>query len=161
VFRHTARACAWYRLGAALLDSHNAEDAVAPLQRAVALDPGDANAWFTLGLAWKAKGKCTAQASAAWEQGRTLDPALGDAWDRLGLTRFEYGNTGGATRWIEQLISCDSRPLRAATWHAIGLVRDRQGRRAAAIEAWAQAVAIDPAHAASMHELRLARGTMV
>ena len=90
---------------------------------------------------------------------RALDPALGDAWDRLGLTRFEYGNTGGATRWIEQLIFCDPKPLRADTWHAIGLVRDRQGRRAAAIEVWEQAMAIDPAYAPSLLELREARVT--
>jgi len=61
------------RLGIALLDTGQAQDAQAPLQRAVTLDPKDVDAYAYLGIAFGKQNQC-AQAIPYFGQALKIDP---------------------------------------------------------------------------------------
>jgi tetratricopeptide (TPR) repeat protein len=90
-----ARAAAWNDLGALLLRSGKAEEAVAELRRAVSLDPAFAAAHCNLGAALAKTG---AQDEAATEVDRALaiDPQHAPAHHHLGQILAERGKPGEA-----------------------------------------------------------------
>ena len=72
-------------------------------QRAVALDPGDAAAWNSLGFALDELGR-QEEALAAYERALGADRGYWPAAHNLGLARLGRGDPGGATMAFEEVL---------------------------------------------------------
>jgi Flp pilus assembly protein TadD len=90
-----------YNLGTALLRAGRDVEAVAPLRRAVELDPTSPDAAVALGVALLGTGQL-AEAEAWATRGLELRPDLGLALQVLGRARLEAGDAAGALGYLER-----------------------------------------------------------
>jgi tetratricopeptide (TPR) repeat protein len=91
-------------LGAALASLGRAQDAIAPLERALTLDPGEVNAWYNLGLARFQAGK-PAEARGAYERALALDPDHRGAKNNLARTLLATGDSDRALSLLNELVA--------------------------------------------------------
>jgi Flp pilus assembly protein TadD len=111
------------RLGLALLDRGEAETARGLLEKAVHIDPGDAEALGALGESLEALGHGT-EAEAAYARALERDPDSRDVLLRAGRLALKAGSEPRARAYLDRLASLDSGPeqsLRVAlTWLQAG-----------------------------------------
>jgi len=107
--RHPA---AWNGLGLARLSQGNGRGALAPLRRAVALDPRLAVARANLGAALVASGDLPA-ARAQLEAALRIDPDERSALGNLGTVLARQGDVAGARARFHQLLRLDPSDDRA------------------------------------------------
>ena len=83
---------------------------------------------------------------AALEARTRTEPNSADAWTALGAARFDLGDFGGAATAFEKAV--DLSPQSAGLWSALGEARVMASARdpmpAAAADAFAKAIALDP-----------------
>lgn len=117
--------------------------ALQALAQAVALEPGDAQSHYHLGVQQRKLDDC-AGALASFERASALDAGFANAWYRLGNLCFEAGNPELALDRYDHAIACDDRL--AAFHFNRGVVLKVLGRELDAIEAYARALERDPRH---------------
>ncbi len=135
------------RLNALLLRSrahemaHDLPLAIADLEAAVALDPGQARIWNELGILRGDTGQ-VALAVEAFTRATSLDPRYARAFNNLGNALRGLGRLADATAAIERAVDAD--PTYALAWANLGTLRREGGNDIAAEEALRKALALDP-----------------
>ncbi len=145
-----ARAAAWNDLGALLLRSGKAREAVPELRRAVSLDPGFAAARCNLGAAL-AKTGAPDEAAAEVSKALALDPRYAPAHYHLGQVMLERGNPDEAiASWRRALeITPDYPEASDSLATALG----SRGETAAALKQWRKAIELRPEDATLLRHL--------
>ena len=137
--RDALKACA---LAAFRLDA--LDEATALLQRAVALDAGDAGAHNDLGNVLQAAGRLDA-ALVAYRRAVEIDPARAEAHLNLGQALRAKGDLDGAAEAFGRAAAL--RPDHAGTVLRIGLVHHARGELDEALRTFRRAIAIEPKYA--------------
>ena len=120
------------------------DEAVALLQRAVALDAGDAGAHNDLGNVLQAAGRLDA-ALTAYRRAVELDPERAETHVNLGQALRAKGDLEGAAEALGRAAAL--RPDHAGTLLRIGLVHHAKGDLDGAASAFLQVLAIEPENA--------------
>ena len=115
--------------------------AVALCRGALAIDPSDADALYTLGYALSGGGD-NAGAEAAYRAAIAADPQYAGAHLNLGRVLNEHGDIAGAEAAFRAAIAADPRHVKAH--FNLGAVLDELGDTAGAEAAWRAAIAADP-----------------
>lgn len=97
---------AWFRLGRSLLDRYRPEDARAALLQAVALAPGHARAWNSLGAAQRLCADLPA-ARRSYERALALEPGLLPAINNLGEALLIQGEAESALANFERVLAAE------------------------------------------------------
>ncbi len=112
--------------------------------------PGDADAWFALGLGYDNSGQSD-KGIKAYQQAVRISPEYAEAWNNLG---FAYGKSGQSAKAIE---ACQEalriNPKNAYTWKNLGFAYGKSGQYDKAIDAYQQAVRISPEYAEAWNNL--------
>ena len=120
------------------------DEAAALLQRAVALDAGDAGAFNDLGNVLQAAGRLDA-ALAAYRRAVEIDPERAETHVNLGQALRAKGDLDGAAEALDRAAAL--RPDHAGTLLRIGLVHHATGDLDGAASAFLQVLAIEPENA--------------
>jgi tetratricopeptide (TPR) repeat protein len=127
----------WYKLGLARYRAGFLKAAIEPLQRAIGLDKGLAEAHFVLGLCLRDSGQ-PGPAKASLETATGLAPGLTAPREALASLHMATGENARAIDQLEALAALDaSRPERLV---ALGLAHARSRRYDAAVLALSRAV---------------------
>jgi predicted TPR repeat methyltransferase len=81
----------WLAEGNARYEAQAWNDAGAALEKSLALDPRQANAWFRLGNVREEQGRDDGEAAACFEKAVALDPLHARAWNNLGGAQQRLG----------------------------------------------------------------------
>jgi tetratricopeptide (TPR) repeat protein len=135
---------AWYRLGVALKNAGQKEEAIAAYQQAIQLDPKDAYPWNGLGNVYYDLVRHE-EAIEAYQQAIALDPKYAYPWNGLGNVYSDLGRHEEAIAAYQQAIALD--PKFAYPWHGLGNVYSDLGRHEEAIAAYQKAIQLDPKYA--------------
>jgi CRISPR-associated protein Csy1 len=115
--------------------------AVADLEAAVALTPGDARIWNELGVLSTMSNRAD-RAAAAFQQAVTIDPNSARAWNNLGNSLRSTSRPAEAAAAFERAIAI--KPDYALALANLGSARQDLGENAAAQTALEKALAMDP-----------------
>ena len=151
---------AYYWLGYVQLQQGQAADAATTLQKALAIDAGDADALYSLGVALDQTGKPDMAASALKLAVAFVPDGWRDPYRELATAYAALGQSDGVT-WANAMVAyCDGdldqaeaalTPLTAGTMKTdalLGLaqVAGKRGDNAAATDYYQQVLAIDPSN---------------
>ncbi|MDW7990603.1 MAG: tetratricopeptide repeat protein [Anaerolineae bacterium] len=114
----------WYRLGVALAEAGQKDEAMAAYQRAVELDPKLAPPWNGLGNVYSDLGQYE-EAMAAYRRAIELDPKEAGFWNNLGNAYSDLGRHEEAIEAYRQAIELD--PKDAYPWNGLGIVHALRG----------------------------------
>ncbi len=137
-------------LAAALRETGDLDSAVAFYRQAVALSPGDPDAWYSLATALAEKGN-HGEALVALDAALQQDAKRPDAWNALGVAYAASGKPRDAEAALEKAVALDPRNARA--WNNLGNARRDLGETPAAVEAYQRAVALAPDYADPLNGL--------
>ena len=114
----------WSNKGAALkaLDRH--EEALGCYDKALALDPGNANAWVNKGISLQALGR-SEEALSCYDKALALDPQHAGAWGSMGATLEDIGQHQQAIECFDKALAID--PRNAGFWHNRGVAHRALG----------------------------------
>ena len=112
------------------------------LQRAVALQPDDAETLNYLGFAWADRGERLPEALAMLQRAAALQPDDGAIADSVGWARFRSGDVKGAVRDLERAVQLA--PADADVNDHLGDAYARTGRRVEAAYQWRRVLTLDP-----------------
>lgn len=129
-----------YNNAVSIHDAGRLDEAIEEMQRAVRLDPGQAEAWLNLG-AYKLDRGRPAEAREDLSRALELDPGASRAWFNSGLTRAALGDTAGAIRDMERAVRLNPRHVEA--WVDLGGYRLATGNLDRARSDLLRAVAVD------------------
>jgi tetratricopeptide (TPR) repeat protein len=118
----------------------DAAGAIAHYEAALALDPGQAQAWVELGQI-RVRIKDYAGATEALTRGLNLQPADADAQGLLGAVLLQQGRTTEAIGRLQQAVLL--KPKSAQMQFNLGMALERQGDLAGAEAAWRAALEAD------------------
>lgn len=107
------------------------EDARAHLERAVALDPGNAAAWFEYALLEQDRGADASRVRELLEKTVAANPDFGEAHALLGIRATDDGRYGEAIEHLERAVRL--LPRKSYLWHALAFAQQKAGRAAAAL----------------------------
>jgi len=139
-------------LGTAYGQNGDLRAALAAFERAVEINPRHARAHYHLGSTLDDLGGSPARAVEALRTATRLDPALGEAWFRLGVALGKAGDTDAAVAALRRVTVL--RPDRADAHYIAGVLLGNAGRNADAEASLADAVRYQPGYA----EARFALG---
>jgi superkiller protein 3 len=141
--KHPDSAVARLGLGKALILKRQADPALVELQKAVELDPKNAEAWYQIGYASHVLKQNAAAALPAYEKAVAADPGNVTYRTNLGAVLSE---TGQGDRAVEELTKVTATPgyNRAEAWIYLGGAQLGAKRYKEAIEALNKAVAVAP-----------------
>lgn len=130
-------------LAKALIAKRQADAAIVELQKAVELDPKNAETWYQMGYASHVLKQNAAQALPAYEKAVAADPGNPIYRTNLGAVLAE---TGQADRAIDELTKVTSSPgyARAEAWIYLGGAQLGAKKYKEAIESLNKAVAVAP-----------------
>jgi hypothetical protein len=128
-------------LGATLGEQGNTERAVATLEFASKLYPGDAAAKYNLGIAYDAAGK-TDDAQREYREAIEIEPSLTPAYQNLGADLLAAGDLGKAV--VVFRAGLRENPLSAILNYDLGLALEKQQDTEAARAAMDLAKKLDP-----------------
>jgi tetratricopeptide (TPR) repeat protein len=129
---------------ATLLACQAPRDAQESAQRALALDPGNAEAHNVLGNALLRLAECSA-AIASYREAIALRPEYAEAWNNLGSALREAERSVEAERALREAVRL--RPGYASALANLGLVLQDQARWPEALDCFDAALVAAPAHA--------------
>lgn len=125
------------REGVALAEAGRGADAVAVLERALALAPGEAQLHWLCGTAERVAGR-PARAVERYRAALGIDPGHAASLGNLA----EIGDPEEVVAFLERAVA--TLPGRADLKFRLGTVLNRQGRGAEAVDSFVQAIALDP-----------------
>ncbi len=141
---------AWYRLGVALDDSGETEEAIAAFQKAIELDEKSATPWNGLGNVYDDLGRHE-EATAAYQRAIELDEKYAAPWNGLGNVYAGLGRHEEALAAFQKAIALDEKL--AYPWNGLGNVYYQQGRHEEALAAYQKAIALDEKYAYPLNNL--------
>jgi tetratricopeptide (TPR) repeat protein len=127
-------------LGMEYYEQGELDKAVAEFEKALALDPDDAEAHRNLGTAYGEQGRWE-EAAAAYEKAIELAPDFGEAYGDLAAAYFNLGKLAEAVAAGEKGIELD--PNYAMAYNNLGVVYGAQGDLDRAITLLRQAIQVD------------------
>ena len=125
-------------LAAQFLQAGRPGDAIAPLQEAALLEPGNAVVQHDLGLACLETGRL-AEAVAALRRAVAMQPRDADAFFRMGIALEKLGDTGGALTAYDR--ATQLQPSLGEAWFRAGALVFTRGHRQEAIGCFRRAAA--------------------
>lgn len=134
-------AAAYLLLGRVHYWREESAPAIVALNRAIALDPTLARAWFFRGLS-QPKQPTPGAALADLEQAARLNEQEASHWYELGLEHRRLKNDEQAERALKKSVALDR--SNAPAWFYLGVLADRRGDYTAAESAWEAAMSIEP-----------------
>jgi tetratricopeptide (TPR) repeat protein len=137
-------------LAAALRDQGRVDEAIDHFQKAVQINPADAEAHYNLGTMLHQKGDID-QVIAQFEQALQLNPDYAEAHDNLGNAFFEKGRIDDAIAQYQQGLQI--KPDNANVHNNLGSALLQKGRLDDAIVQYGQAVQIKPDFADAQYNL--------
>jgi predicted CXXCH cytochrome family protein len=139
-------------LGFALSKAGELETAEITLQRALKLDPVDAQAWFEIGSIESRQGRIDT-ALASLRKAASLDPDLMDVWNSIGVTLSSVPGAAGAEEAFREAIRID--PYYATALANLGRLLSDEGKQQEAAFQLGRAARLDPS-GANLYEHALA-----
>jgi predicted CXXCH cytochrome family protein len=139
-------------LGFALGKAGELETAKITLQRAVKLDPADAQAWSEIGSIESRQGRIET-ALASLRKAASLDPGLMDVWNSIGVTLNSVRDAAGAEEAFRQAIKID--PYYATALANLGRLLSDEGKQEEAVFQLGRASRLNPS-GANLYEHALA-----
>lgn len=130
-----------FSLGSALVAGGRFDDGRREIERALALDPGFADAYYALGDSWLRQGE-TERAAAFFERALAHSPLHPHAHVGLGMVRFRAGDLDAAERHFREALRQD--PALAAAHNDLAAVLARRGRLDEAVLQLEESVRLDP-----------------
>ncbi len=137
-------------LGMDYHDQGELAQAVAEFEKAVELDPNDAEAYRNLGTAYGEQGKWD-DSAAAYEQAIEVNPDFGEAYADMAGAYFYIGKLAEATAAGEKGI--ELAPDYATAYNNLGIIYGSQGQIDAALALFEQAIELDPNDANAHYNL--------
>ncbi len=129
------------------------EQAVAEFEKAIALDPNDANAQRNLGTAYGEQGKWE-ESLAAYERAVEINPNFGEAYGDMAAAYFNLGKLAEAIAAGEKGI--ELAPDYATAYNNLGIVYGAQGQIDEAIALFEQGIQADSSCAECYYNLGFA-----
>ncbi len=148
--RYPAYAFGWIAHGTALHRAGRSHDAIAPLQQATALAPGDASAHNNLGNVQKSLRRYD-QAEASYRRALQANPHYAEAHYNLGLCALERDDLAAAEAGCRRALAI--KPALAEAHTNLAAILDEQGRLTEAEASCRQAIALRPDLAEAHHGL--------
>jgi superkiller protein 3 len=124
-------------IGVTLLEHGEWKKAIEYFQRAIRLEPNNADAYYNLGNAF-ADAKRNEDAAAAYRKALELSPAFAEAHDNLGTLLFTLGQLNEAAQHFQEAIRLQ--PEHLATYDNLGMTLAQQGRFDEAIQVYRKAL---------------------
>lgn len=118
--------------GNAHYDAQSWNEAGAALERSLALDPRQANAWFRLGNVREELGRDIQEAAGCFEKAVALDPTHARAWNNLGSVQQRLGLVEQAVASYRKAMQAD--PTLAQACLNLGRLAGACGDHALAVE---------------------------
>ena len=122
----------WLAGGDAHYDARAWSEAGIALEKSLALDPGQANAWFRLGNVREELGRGDAEAAGCFEKAVALDPTHARAWNNLGSVQQRQGLGDQAIASYRKAMQAD--PALAQARLNLGWLAGTRGDHALAAE---------------------------
>jgi tetratricopeptide (TPR) repeat protein len=148
--RHPAFGGGWKTLGTALQAMQRSAEALEPMQRAVALSPGDAEAQTNLGNTLKALGRLD-EAIASYQRAVQIDSAYGLAFYNLASALCDAGRLAEAEASYRRAIAL--LPGMAEAHNNLGAVLEQLGCLGEARDCYQRAVELNPDYAEAHNNL--------
>ena len=133
------------RAGRAHMVLDEAKEAVAAMERARALEPGNVRYAFWAGAAWL--GVDVDKSVAAFERATTLDPKDADAWFGLGRARDRKKDHAGAVTAFRKAVEID--PSYTDAYYRAGSALEMLLRDEEAIAAYRKVLELEPTRASA------------
>ena len=134
----------WNNKGDALYNQGKYDEAIQAYDRAIEIDPEDAETWGNKGDALYNQGKYD-EAILALDRVIELDPEYSMAWNNKGYAFVLQGKYEEAIQALDKAIELD--PNNANAWDSKGEALRRQGKYEEAIQALNKAIELDPNNA--------------
>ncbi len=147
------QATVWKDLGDSLAQVGRWDEAIDALQQAMDLDDEYARPWHSLGNVYRLMGRLE-DAGRAYERAIELEPDYAWAYHNLGLAQQQLGRLDRAGELYRQAVEHhEDNPGRAVSWNSLGNVHSLQRQYAEAVEAYRQAISLDPRYARPWNNL--------
>jgi tetratricopeptide (TPR) repeat protein len=134
----------WVDQGNALYDQGKYDEAVQAYDKAIEVNPENADTWYNKGLALERQNKYN-EAIQAYDKAIELDPKDADAWSAKGAALNSQDKYDEAIQAYDKAIEID--PRYADAWEGKGVALDGQGKYAEAVQAYEKATEINPQYA--------------
>ena len=135
-------ATAFLAEGNAHYEAQSWDEAGAALERSLALDPRQSNAWFRLGNVREEQGRNDLEAAACFEKAVALDPMHARAWNNLGSAQERLGQGEQAVASYRKAMQAD--PELAPACLNLGRLAGTRGDHALAAECFKAGLARHP-----------------
>ncbi|MEO5333925.1 MAG: tetratricopeptide repeat protein [Magnetococcus sp. YQC-5] len=139
--RYPRHGFGWKLLGVAIKQQGRVDEALAPMQKAVELLPGDAQIHNNLGVALHEQGRLV-EAEASYRRALKIKPDYGDAHSNLGVTLQEQGRLPEAKISFRRALKIH--PDDAMTHGSLGNILQEMGRLDEAETSYRLALKIQP-----------------
>ena len=149
----TRDAAYFVRFGTYKLDACDYDAAIANYDRAIALEPDDADAYHNRGIAKDAQGDYAA-AIADFNRAIALEPDDADAYHNRGIAKDAQGDYAAAIADFDRAIALE--PDDADVYHNRGVAKAEQGDYAGAIADYDRVIALDPDNVAVLEDRAVA-----
>lgn len=143
-----ASSTAWKMLGTALQTL--GKMSIHVFQKVVELSPGDAEAYYNLGIAQQSRNKFK-EAAASYRRAVAINPNYGEAYGNLGNTLKTLGQLEEAARCCREALRI--MPNSAETLNNLGTILKTQGKYDEAQTCFRRAIALQPGNAIAYFNL--------
>jgi len=148
--KKATRTVHWLNKAIELYDKKDWREMIAHCQRWTAAEPGNAYAWFNLGLAYGESGQ-TSMAIESFQRSLRIDPEYAKAWTNLGAVYVQSGQKSRAIESFQRSLRID--PEDAKAWYNLGLAYGLSNQTSREIESYQKALRIDPEDAKAWNNL--------
>ena len=149
-------AASWLDEGNAHYDARRWNEAGAAFERALALDPAQAQAWYRLGNVREEQGRDDAGAAACFEKAVGFDPSHARAWNNLGGARQRMGREEQAIAAYRRALEADPSLARACL--NLGRLAGARGDHALAAECFRTGLKHHPGDPTFVHLIAASGG---
>ena len=131
----------WVNKGFSLATLGRHQEAIACYDRAIGIEPREANTWFSKGIVLGKLGRYQ-EAIACYDRALEIDPRFANAWYNKGVALGRLGKHKEAIACCDKAIEID--PRFAKAWNNKGVALGELGRHQEAIACYDRALEIDP-----------------
>jgi len=147
----------WLLKGREALKGENYDEAVECFQKAIAIKPNDAKAYYNLGIAYSEKGLLD-EAMAEFKKAISINPNFAEAHNNLGTVYGKRGMIDEEISEYEKAIALN--PNLAEPHNNLGFVYSEKGMLDEAISEYRKAIALDRNNELALYNLAIAYTAM-